>query len=146
MQQGIATWRTTGAEEFIPYWLALLAQAYGENGQPDEGLRQLAGVLTQVDKTGERFYEAEVYRLKGELTLQLESKWQKSKIKRQNLEVLDPKSQIQNPDSQGEAEVCFQQALTVSRKQQAKSLELRASVSLARLWQVKARVTKRVQC
>jgi predicted ATPase len=128
MQRGIATWRTIGAEELTPYWLALLAQAYGENGQPDKGLRQLAEALTVVDKTGERFYEAEVYRLKGELLLAQE-------IKRQNLEVLAPKSQILNPDPQGEAEVCFQQALTVSRKQQAKSLELRAAMSLARLWQ-----------
>ena len=76
----------------------------------------LAEALTVVDKTGERFYEAELYRLKGELTLQ-QFKVQGSKFK------VD------------EAEECFLKAIEVARRQQAKSLELRAATSLARLWQ-----------
>ncbi|HJY84995.1 MAG TPA: hypothetical protein VKK81_28425, partial [Candidatus Binatia bacterium] len=83
--------------------------------------------LVVVDKTGERYYEAELYRLKGELTLQ-------------QFQVSGPKFQIDNPQSafrnpQLEAEACFQKAIETARRQQAKSLELRATVSLARLWQ-----------
>ena len=82
-------------------------------------------------KTGQRNYEAELYRLKGQLTLQQES--QKSKGKSQKSKILEPKSQILNPQS--EAETCFLKAIEIARKQQAKSLELRAAMSLARLWQ-----------
>jgi predicted ATPase len=64
-----------------------------------------------IEGTGARYYEAEIHRLKGELLLQ------------------------QSSDNQAEAEICFQQALSVTRPQQAKSLELRAATSLARLWQ-----------
>jgi len=71
----------------------------------------LAEALTQADTTGERWYEPESHRLKGELLLQ------------------------QSSDNQAEAENCFQQAITVAQNQQAKSLELRATTSLARLWQ-----------
>ena len=71
----------------------------------------LAEALTLVDTTGERWYEAELYRLKGALLLQ------------------------QSSDNQAEAETCFQQAIDIARSQQAKSLELRAATSLARLWQ-----------
>jgi predicted ATPase len=71
----------------------------------------LAEALTVVDKTGERWYEPELHRLKGVLLLQLSS------------------------DHQDEAEACFQQSLDIARQQQAKSWELRAATSLARLWQ-----------
>jgi predicted ATPase len=75
----------------------------------------LAEALAQVDKTGERFYEAELYRLKGTLTLQ---------------------SQVLGSTSKGEdAEACFRKAIELTRQQQAKSLELRAVMSLSRLWQ-----------
>jgi len=70
----------------------------------------LVEALAAVNKTGERFYEAELYRLKGELMLQQAS-------------------------VQKEAEECFQKAIEIARTQQAKSLELRAVMSLARLWQ-----------
>ena len=91
----------------------------------------VAEALALVDKTGERVEEAELYRLKGELTLQQES--QKSKAKTQKSKVTDPHSPT--PDPQGEAEACFLRAIEIARKQQAKSLELRATTSLARLWQ-----------
>jgi predicted ATPase len=111
MGQGIAAWRATGAELQRPYYLALLAEAYGKAGQAEEGLSVLAEALTAVHKTGERQYEAELYRLKGELLL---------------------KQDI--PDVQ-EAESCLRQAVAVAYQQQAKSLELRAAMSLSRLWQ-----------
>jgi Predicted ATPase len=70
MQQGLVALRATGAEVFRPYFLALLAQAYEKAGLVAEGLSTLAEALTTADKNGERLYEAELYRLKGELTLQ----------------------------------------------------------------------------
>ena len=86
----------------------------------------LAEALAVVDKTGERCYEAELYRLKGELTLQ------KSQCQSPVISYRPPSP---NPDPQGEAEACFLKAIEIARKQQAKSLELRAATSLARLWQ-----------
>jgi predicted ATPase len=111
MRQGIAAWRATGAELQRPYYLALLAEAHGKAGQADEGLRVLAEALSAVHTTGERQHEAEIYRLKGELLLQQDV-----------------------PDEQ-EAESCFRQAVDVAHQQQAKSFELRAAMSLSRLWQ-----------
>ena len=118
MRQGIAAWRATGAELQLPYYLALLMEAYGKAGQAEEGLRVLAEALTAVHKTGERQHEAELYRLKGELLL---------------------KQDI--PDEQ-EAESCLHQAVDIARQQQAKSLELRAAMSLSRLWQQQGKRTE----
>jgi TOMM system kinase/cyclase fusion protein len=111
MRQGIAGWHATGAELSVPYYSALLAEAYGQAGQAEAGLRVLAEALTVVSKTGDCHHEAEIYRLKGELLLQ------------------------QATGSDDEAESCLHQALDIARHQQAKSLELRAAMSLARLWQ-----------
>jgi len=90
----------------------------GKVGQVEEGLKLLDKATAIMHKTGQRNYEAELYRLKGQLTLQ-KFKVQSSKFK----------------EAEAEAEECFLQALEVARKQQAKSLELRAVMSLARLWQ-----------
>jgi TOMM system kinase/cyclase fusion protein len=110
MSQGMRACRGTGAELARPYWLALLAEAHGTIGQPEAGLMALAEALPLVDKTGERHYEAEIYRLKGALLLQYSS------------------------DNQVEAEACFHQAISIARSQQAKSFELRSATSLAKLW------------
>jgi predicted ATPase len=118
LHQGMMAWRATGAEIFRPYCLALLAEAYGILGEPEAGLTVLAEALILVDTTGEHWYEAEIYRLKGELLLQ------------------------QSLDNQAEAEHCFQQAITIAQNQQAKSLELRAATSLARLWQQQGKRTE----
>jgi len=99
------------AELFRTYWLALLAEAYGTAGQVQEGLQVLDEALALVDQNGERYWEAELHRRKGELLLQ---------------------SGVRGPEQ--EAEACFQQALAVARRQQAKALELRAALSLSRLW------------
>jgi predicted ATPase len=111
MHQGMIAYRATGAEINRSYWLALLAEAHGSLGQPEEGLTALTEALALVDTTGERVWEPELYRLKGALLLQ------------------------QSSSNQPEAESCFHQAIGVARNQQAKSLELRAATSLARLWQ-----------
>jgi predicted ATPase len=74
--QGLTDYRVTGAELFRPHHLALLAKAYGKIGQAEKGLTVLAEALIQVDNTGERWYEAELYRLRGELTLQQQFKVQ----------------------------------------------------------------------
>jgi predicted ATPase len=111
IKQGLRAYRATGAELWRPYLLALLAEAHGTIGEPEAGLMALAEALTLADTTGERWYESEIYRLKGELLLQ------------------------QHTDNQAESEHCFQQAISIARSQQAKSWELRASTSLARLWQ-----------
>jgi len=86
----------------------------------------VAEALTAVDNTEERFYEAELYRLRGELMLQKEFNVQSSEFK-------VPSSQ--HPTCNIQAEECFLKAIEVARKQQAKSLELRAGMSLSRLWQ-----------
>ncbi len=128
MRQGFAASRATGAGVGQPYWLALLAEAYGKARQVEEGLPLLAEALAVVDKTGERFYEAELHRLKGALTLQ------KFQVPGSTFRV-PPNPQTLTPSTQAEAEACFQKALDIARQQQAKSLELRAATSLAWLWQ-----------
>src|SRR5207247_1077850 len=95
------------------HYLALLAEGYRRGGQPAEGLKLLAEALAAVDQSGARFYEAELYRLKGELLL----------------------AQAGTGHEVHEAEACLRQALAVARRQQAKWLELRAATSLSRLWQ-----------
>jgi class 3 adenylate cyclase/predicted ATPase len=122
IRQGLATNQAIGTGLFQSYYLALLAEAYGKAGQAEDGLAVLAEALTVVDTSGERFYEAELYRLTGELTLQ-QSKVQSSRVK------------VPSPQAEAEAEACFHKAIEIARKQQAKSLELRAVMSLSRLWQ-----------
>jgi predicted ATPase/class 3 adenylate cyclase len=112
MHQGLAAWQATGSEMGRPYALAQMAEAYGKEGQAREGLGVLAEALAAVGRHKELYYEAELYRLQGELLL------------------------IQAAGRAcSEAETCLQRALGVARRQQAKSLELRAAMSLARLWQ-----------
>jgi predicted ATPase len=127
LRQGIAGIRATGAEVATPHRLALLAEAYRRDGQAGEGLTVVGEALAIVDKNEERYYEAELHRLKGELTLQ------KLSVISFQLSVSSP--QPLTPDPQGEAEASFLKAIEIAQKQQAKSLELRATTSLARLWQ-----------
>jgi len=110
LHQGLRTFRATGAQLQQPSWLALLAEVYGWAGQAAPGLEAVAEALAIMDTTGERYYAAEVYRLKGELL------WQAGTA----------------PEV---AEAHVRHALTVARQEGAKSWELRAAVSLSRLWQ-----------
>jgi predicted ATPase len=108
MRQGIATLQS---RRILPGLLIRLATVYRNSGQAETGLRVLAESLAVMDTTEGRRNEAELYRLKGALLLQQAV-----------------------PDAP-QAEACFQQALTVARQQQARSWELRAAMSLSRLWQ-----------
>jgi predicted ATPase len=111
MRQGLEGWEATGARLLRPYYLALLAEAYGQEGQAEAGLRLLSEALSTAHRTGERSREAELLRLQGELRLACDA------------------------GQDAAAEACFHQALDVARRQQATSLELRAAMSLARVWQ-----------
>src|SRR5206468_999650 len=116
MQQGLSAWQATGARGARPVLLGSLAEGYGKSGRVEDGLRLLTEGLAVINATGERRQEAELYRLKGELVLQSSVQHQAS-------------------DVQHEVEAYFRQALTIAQHQQAKSWELRAAMSLARLWQ-----------
>jgi predicted ATPase len=98
------------------------------------GRQVVAEALAIVDKTGEHWYEAELHRLKGQLTLQ------QSSVQSLGSSGQNPQSPIPNPQS--DAEACFLKAIEVARQQQAKSLELRATISLARLWQSQGKKTE----
>ena len=115
IRQGLAAYRPTGSGYGLPIYLASLATAHAVVGQVEEGLTVLAEGLTIVNQTEERWYEAELYRLKGELTLQSSGQRLESGI-------------------QKEAEACFQKSLEVARRQRAKSFELRTVISLSHLW------------
>jgi class 3 adenylate cyclase/predicted ATPase len=138
IRQGLDAAQATGAQIALPRILATLAEAHGKVGQVAEGFNLLDEATAVMRKTEERQYEAELYRLKGELTLQqsmasLGQVQDKSQTSQNKSEVPNPQSLTPNP--QTEAEECFLKAIEVARKQQAKSLELRAAMSLARLWQ-----------
>jgi predicted ATPase len=137
MRQGLAARRAAGTGLWQPYHLALLAEAYGEVGQAEEGLTVLTEAMAVVSKTEERYYEAELYRLKGTLTLQSQTRLKqvsgKSQASQNKTKV--PTIQSLTSNAQSEAEACFRKAIEIAQRQQAKSLELRATMSLARLWQ-----------
>jgi predicted ATPase len=111
MRQGIAAWRATGAALYVPYLCTLLADVCDHLSYPEDGLQALAEAHILVEQQEERWWEAEVCRLRGVLLLR------------------------QRGTQQAEAEAYFQRALDVARRQEAKSLELRAAMSLSRLWQ-----------
>jgi predicted ATPase len=117
MRCGITAYRAIGVELGEPFRLTQLARAYGNVGQVREGFALLAEALALVDKTGERIAESWLYQLKGELLLK--------QVKGQG-----PESGVQK-----EAEACFRQAIEIARRQSAKLSELKAAMSLARLWQ-----------
>jgi adenylate cyclase len=114
-RQGLAAARATGAEMLVPYFLALLAAACGQAAHADEGLRLIAEALAVADNNAERWYEAELYRLKGELLL------------------------ARSTNQHTEAESCFHHALNIAGAQHAKAWELRAAMSLSRLWQLQGK-------
>jgi predicted ATPase len=111
LRQGIAAWRATGAAQHVPYHLTMLADVSAHLGHVEDGLQALAEAHILVEQHEERYWEAEVHRLRGVLLLR----------------------QPRTPPA--EAETWLQRALDVARRQEAKSLELRAAMSLSRLWQ-----------
>ena len=107
---GINSLRSTGAILYEPWHLWYLAMAYAELGQPDDARRCIDDAIDKVERSKERWAEAEVHRIAGEIALKSPA-----------------------PDLE-RAEACFNHALAVARKQQAKSWEQRAAMSMARLW------------
>jgi TOMM system kinase/cyclase fusion protein len=130
IRQALSTYRSMGAELFSTYWLVLLVEAHETAGQTEEGLHAVDEALAMVDTHGERIYEAELYRLKGELRLQ-----QAGRGACPGVLPRDSSGVKVGQPARREAEACFHQALDVARRQQARSLELRAAMSLSRLWQ-----------
>jgi predicted ATPase len=108
MRQAMSALQATGAGVGRAHHLAMLAEILSEAGQVEEGLVLLDEALTSVDDSGEGIFEAELHRLKEELLLLRGA-------------------------TEGQAEACFHQGIAVARRQQAKSLELRAATSLSRL-------------
>ena len=110
VREGLAAYWATGAQHRSPYLLALAAEAHGKAGETRQALDVVAAALERVEKTGERWFEAELHRLKGEVLRALPER------------------------DQAEAEACFRRAIEVARGQSARLWELRAATSLARLW------------
>jgi predicted ATPase len=115
LRQGLSDWQATGSATYRTYYLALLAETLARAGKHTEAQTVLDEALALVEKTDERFFESELHRLRGELLLK----------------GLDPLSL----ESAVPAKAAFHQAIDISRRQEAKSLLLRAVTSLVRLEQ-----------
>jgi predicted ATPase len=126
IRQSLTELLATGTRMIIPYFLGLLAEACMQAGLIETGLTTVAEAFTTVQQTGECGHEAELYRLKGELLLQ-----GKAPCCQDHVVIAPP---IPQPPYAA-AEACFLQALAIARHQRAKSLELRAALSVSRLWQ-----------
>ena len=122
MRQGLSDYRATGEKLGQSLFLTVLAEVYRKTGQVEAGLSLLTEALVIANQSGERLYEAEIYRLKGELLL-------KAKAKRR-------KASYESPED------CFLKAIRLARLQQAKIFELRATMSLCRLWHKQGRREK----
>jgi predicted ATPase len=109
MRRGMDAFNTTGSEMFRPYHHLLLAEAYAKAGQVSGALTVLDEAQALIERNGERIWEAELYRMKGELL-------------------------VSQGAAASEVEPCFRHAIEIAMRQQAKSLELRAVMSLSRLW------------
>jgi predicted ATPase len=133
MRQGLAAKRATGAMLGEPVDLAWLAEVHRQEGQVDEGLDVVAEALVFLDKTGNYSEASELYRLKGELLLLQAASRQSA---------LNTLTATQTSPLQIEAEAYFCQALDIARHQQAKLHELRAAMSLGRLWQQQGKRVK----
>jgi class 3 adenylate cyclase/predicted ATPase len=140
IRQTLAATRETGAEIAHPWLFTMLTDVCLKMNQFEEGLAVVDEALDLVRRRGEGMCEAELYRLKGELVLrsgvrspESQEERQKAKDKNRKAKMTDPRPLT--PDPQTEAEVYFLQAITVAKHQQAKLWELRATTSLARLWQ-----------
>jgi predicted ATPase/class 3 adenylate cyclase len=115
---GIGLWRATGATAWMPLYRLHLAKAYSELDQFDEAWRNIRDAMSAIEDTKERWWEAEVNRTAGEIT------------------------QLSPERDAAKAEEYFERALAVARQQQAKSWELRAAMSLARLWRDQGKVSQ----
>jgi len=128
MRQGVAAHQATGTEVMRAHFLALLAEALGNARQHEEGLRLLEDALAVAHRNGEQYYQAELYRLKGELLLMRSAGVSRAAV--------GGKTVVEAaPSAVAHAEGCFSQSIQIAQRQKAKSLELRAVMSMARLYQ-----------
>ena len=118
INSAVAALRSTGTTVWFPFGLSYLAKAYAELGQFDDAWRCIGEAMTAIETTGERWFEAELDRIGGEIALKSPT-----------------------PDA-AKAEAYFERALEVARRQQTKSWELRAAMSLARLWRDQGKVSE----
>jgi len=118
IERGIAAYRATDAQTWLPFLLALQAETYARARRIEDGLTTVAEALELTERTAERCWQAEVNRIKGELLLASSS------------------------DSYADSESCFSRALDIARRQQAKSWELRTAINLARLWDQQGKVNE----
>jgi len=142
LRQALPDWRTMGSEAGLPHLLGAVAEVYGKGGQTEEGLHVLDEAVATAHRTGERRYEAELYRLKGELLLQQVAGQSGSRTAARKGSLLVKVKRERTTHVSAllvEAEACFRQALDIARYQHAKSLELRATMSLSRLWQMQGK-------
>jgi tetratricopeptide (TPR) repeat protein len=127
LEKALSDYRATSAQSLLSVFLSFLAEALSRCGKSEEAFATLAEALKLTETS------LEVYWVKGELLLAQEGKQQKSKGKRQTAKITDLR--FLAPGSQAEAEACFLKAIEIARQQEAKSLELRAVMSLVRLRQ-----------
>jgi predicted ATPase len=111
MHRGLEEWKATGSGFFVPFHLALLAEGYQKCGKFEEGLNMLSDAFDVIKRGGEDMWKSELLRLRGMCLLSISS------------------------NNVPEAEAAFRHAIEVAKRQNARSLELRAATSLARLWQ-----------
>ena len=118
LREGLVAYQATGTKVLVPQWMVVLAELYGISGQAEEALSTLAEAQIFSDKNnGERYFTAEMLRLKGQLLIQRK------------------KDKMQKASNDHESTTCLLNAINLAQKQGAKSLELRAAVSLSRIWQ-----------
>jgi predicted ATPase len=130
IRQGVAAHQAIGVEVSHSRYLALLAEGLNKAGRTEEGLHELEEALALAQRNGEQYYQAEIYRLKGELLLM------PSTGRALHLTAMGGKAVVEGELPRDiEAEDCFNQAIKIAQRQNAKSLELRAVMSLARLCQ-----------
>jgi DNA-binding winged helix-turn-helix (wHTH) protein/predicted ATPase len=134
IRRGLAAHQATGTELLRPHFLGLLVEALHLAGQVKEALGVVEEALAMADRNGERYYQAELYRLKGELELMEPKRRALSQAASGGKAVTEPRSRVAT-----RAQDCFEQSLRIAQRQKAKSLELRATMSLARLYQNQAR-------
>ncbi len=130
MRQGLAAHQATGGELARPRLLALLAEALGKVRQAEEGLSILEEALAVAHRTGEAYYVPELYRIKAELLLMQATGRELSRAPARRRAAVEADTSVV-----AQSEVCFEQAIKIAQHQKSKSLELRAVMSLARLYQ-----------
>ncbi|MBI3799272.1 MAG: hypothetical protein HY268_20195, partial [Deltaproteobacteria bacterium] len=143
IEHGLALYRANVGEHITPYLFALLAETQSNLGRSQEASQSLTNALAVAEKNGEHFYDAELYRLKGTLALQSQVSSPKSQVETSRVGIAPHDVTVAgagtvgeaHPTGEEDAEACFLKAIAIAQKQQAKSWELRAATSLARLWQ-----------